>query len=272
GELQLWDIEGVGDFGGVCGSFNPLVGSVDGAVVTEVAGEPVALFISTTECRTYSFILDLPHQNQDHKDAYALFPHNTTLGFSGLKDKRNGWWAFARSQENTHQGFLSVPDANTPLVRLSAATQLAENQNVLDMRLRDDVIVVARNQSIDLYNMSDVLELLIAKQPGTPLPFLDEQKDDVEQNIPKDVLGDIDNNRNPNRSAKARVENTAVQNQFVHSQLLGVQSYRGFLRDALVENFPDMAPFLDETRIDLTKRTGDVVRMHSHFERPTNPF
>ncbi|KIO27750.1 hypothetical protein M407DRAFT_189231 [Tulasnella calospora MUT 4182] len=104
------------------------------------------------------------------------------------------------------------------------------------------------------------------------LAQLDEQKDDVEQNIPKDVLDDIDNNRNPNRSAKARVENTAVQNQFVHSQLMAVQSYRGFLREALVENFPDMAPFLDEPRMDLTKHAGDVVRMPSHFEQPTHPI
>ncbi|KAG8905982.1 hypothetical protein FRC00_012919, partial [Tulasnella sp. 408] len=172
GHLQLWDIEGAGNFGGVLGSFSTLEGSVDGAVVTEEAGGAAGLFISTTKYCTYSFILDVPHYGQDHKDAYALAPHNTTTGFSALKDKKEQWWAFAKSEGITNQGFLYVPHANTPLIRLAAASHVAENQNVLDMSIRDDIIVVARNQTIDLYSTSDVSKLLGTKQPYTSLPFI----------------------------------------------------------------------------------------------------
>ncbi|KIO23319.1 hypothetical protein M407DRAFT_9493 [Tulasnella calospora MUT 4182] len=136
GHLQLWDIEGAGDTGGVLAPFSTLEGSVDGAVVTDEAGGPVELFISTTEYRTYSFVLDLPHQNQDGMDTYGLAPQRTTLGFSGLKDQKKGRWAFARSEGNTGQGFLSVPHATTPLVRLAAASELEEVRVHLDVRVQ----------------------------------------------------------------------------------------------------------------------------------------
>lgn len=170
GHLQLWDIEGTG---GVLGSFSTLVGSVDGAVVTEEAGKPVEFFVSTTEYRTYSFILDLPHQSQDHKGAYVLAPRNELQGFSSLKDKKEGWWAFARSKGTPNQGFLSVPHANTILlVRLAATSSIAENQNVLDVLLHDDIVVVARNRSLDIYRMPDILERLSTNQSGLPTPFI----------------------------------------------------------------------------------------------------
>ncbi|KIO20848.1 hypothetical protein M407DRAFT_29512 [Tulasnella calospora MUT 4182] len=140
GYLELWDIEGGGHWDGVLASFKTLVGSVDGAVVIEKAGEPAEFLISTM--------------------------------FSGLKYKRDGWWAFARSEGSNNQGFLVVPHASTPLVRLACANQVAENQNVLDILLRDDIIVVARNRTIDLYSMSDALKLLSTNLSSTSLPFI----------------------------------------------------------------------------------------------------
>ena len=69
---------------------------------------------------------------------------------------------------------------------------------------------------------------------------LNELKEDVTQNIPKDVLecafysisssvahsllfSDIDGYRNPNLTAKSRLENAAVQNQFAYAQISAIQ-------------------------------------------------
>lgn len=96
-------------------------------------------------------------------------------------------------------------------------------------------------------------------------------------------VSDVDSNRNPNRTAKSRLENAAVQNQFVYAQMLAIevrtkkadlkqtrffvltwlpvspQSYRNFLGEALRENFPDLAPHLDTPRKELAQSAPDVL-------------
>jgi len=102
----------------------------------------------------------------------------------------------------------------------------------------------------------------VAEKVNTVIEYLielDKQKDDVTQNIPKDVLDDVDNNRNPNRTAKSRLENAAVQNQFVYSQILAIESFRGLLREALMENFPELTPHLETSRKELNQRYKDDV-------------
>ncbi|KAG9012294.1 hypothetical protein FRB94_006325 [Tulasnella sp. JGI-2019a] len=83
---------------------------------------------------------------------------------------------------------------------------------------------------------------------------LDAQKDRLTQNVPIDVIRGMDENVNPNRIAKERIENAAVQNQYSYGQILAIQSYRSILCEALVENFPDLAEHLDTPRQELSKR------------------
>ncbi|KAG8851985.1 hypothetical protein FRB96_009001 [Tulasnella sp. 330] len=89
---------------------------------------------------------------------------------------------------------------------------------------------------------------------------LDVQKDRLTQNIPIDIIKGMDENTNPNRIAKERIENAAVQNQYSYGQILAIQSYRSILREALVENFPDLADQLDAPR-------GELVHWYSCAKR-----
>ncbi|KAG9041323.1 hypothetical protein FS837_012413, partial [Tulasnella sp. UAMH 9824] len=71
-----------------------------------------------------------------------------------LKEKQGDWWTFAKKEGTNVQGFLYNPQAKTPLIRLACADGVTEKQNVLDVLLRDDVILVARNSTIDIYDKS----------------------------------------------------------------------------------------------------------------------
>ncbi|KAG8889079.1 hypothetical protein FRB98_005828 [Tulasnella sp. 332] len=58
---------------------------------------------------------------------------------------------------------------------------------------------------------------------------LDVQKDRLTQNIPIDIIKGMDENTNPNRIAKERIENAAVQNQYSYGQILAIQPMSQFL-------------------------------------------
>ncbi|KIO18200.1 hypothetical protein M407DRAFT_32141 [Tulasnella calospora MUT 4182] len=170
GNLELWDIEGPAKDKPVA-TFHALHGSVDGFYVFNGPKGAVELSISTTSFHVYTFDLDLPHHCESRLGAAALDPKDTLLGWAGLKDKMNGTWAFAKHRGTSNQGFLYRCGAHLPSVRLACATDVEENQNVLDILLRPNVIAVARNRSIDLYNPSK-LETQIDTQAGEPLPYL----------------------------------------------------------------------------------------------------
>ncbi|KIO18354.1 hypothetical protein M407DRAFT_31983 [Tulasnella calospora MUT 4182] len=139
--LELWDIEGGGgsddasNGDGPVASFDGLSGSsVDGCVVVDEAGRSAELYISTTAHQVYIFTLDLPHRC--------------------LKEKQGDWWAFAKKESANVQGWLYNPHAKTPIIRLACARGVTENQNVLDVWIKDENVIVARNSTIDIYNRS----------------------------------------------------------------------------------------------------------------------
>ncbi|KAG8906449.1 hypothetical protein FRB99_006865 [Tulasnella sp. 403] len=87
---------------------------------------------------------------------------------------------------------------------------------------------------------------------------LDEQKNYVAQNIPKDVLDDVDNNRNPNRTAKSRLENAAVQNQFINAQMVAIRRYQALTPDTTVASKKEVIDSISNAiplTIDASQRT-----------------
>ncbi|KAG8948777.1 hypothetical protein FRC00_008458, partial [Tulasnella sp. 408] len=175
--LELWDIGSSGEEGpnnSPVATFEALSGSVDGCVVVDQAGESAELCVSTTAHQVYLFMLDLPHRCEDRKYTFGLRPHATLYGLSGLKEKQGDWWAFAKKEEANVQGFLYNPQAKAPLTRLACADAVTESQNVLDVLLRDDVTIVARNCTIDIYDKSTLAAVFESahSDSGSSLPIV----------------------------------------------------------------------------------------------------
>ena len=84
--------------------------------------------------------------------------------------------------------------------------------------------------------------------------------------IPMQVLADIDNSRNPMQLTRERLERAATENQFMNGKIAAIhvrmikppldigalsffffhQSYRKYLDEAIVQNFPELEPYLKE--------------------------
>jgi len=64
--------------------------------------------------------------------------------------------------------------------------------------------------------------------------------------IPIQVLADIDNARNPLQLTKERLERAATENQFMNGKIHAVDSYRHYLDEMLIQNFPELSEHLQD--------------------------
>ncbi|KAJ7070352.1 transcription factor subunit Med10 of mediator complex-domain-containing protein [Mycena belliarum] len=58
--------------------------------------------------------------------------------------------------------------------------------------------------------------------------------------IPMQVLADIDNARNPMQLTRERLERAATENQFMNGKIVAIETYRNYLNEALIQNFPEL--------------------------------
>ncbi|KAK2466336.1 hypothetical protein APHAL10511_001978 [Amanita phalloides] len=67
------------------------------------------------------------------------------------------------------------------------------------------------------------------------LRTIDNMAQEIKTMIPMQVLGDIDNGRNPMQLTKERLERAATENQFMNGKIQAIESYRTCLSEALRE-------------------------------------
>lgn len=113
------------------------------------------------------------------------------------------------------------------------------------------------------------LSHLFRNQVVDHLAALDHNSQKIQTMIPEQVLSDIDSAKNPMVLTKDRLERAATENQFTNGKITAIevslpyprilahsltpllQSYRSCLNEALVQSFPELAPYL--TRDNITE-------------------
>ncbi|KAI0637603.1 transcription factor subunit Med10 of mediator complex-domain-containing protein [Trametes polyzona] len=76
------------------------------------------------------------------------------------------------------------------------------------------------------------------------LATLDDMSQSIDTMIPMQVLMDIDNSRNPMLLTKERLERAATENQFMNGKIHAIDSYKKYLDEALIQNFPELQEYL----------------------------
>ncbi|KAI0643592.1 transcription factor subunit Med10 of mediator complex-domain-containing protein [Trametes meyenii] len=76
------------------------------------------------------------------------------------------------------------------------------------------------------------------------LATLDDMSQAIDTMIPMQVLVDIDNSRNPMLLTKERLERAATENQFMNGKIQTIESYKQYLDEALIQNFPELEEYL----------------------------
>ncbi|KAI0676655.1 transcription factor subunit Med10 of mediator complex-domain-containing protein, partial [Trametes maxima] len=76
------------------------------------------------------------------------------------------------------------------------------------------------------------------------LATLDDMSQAIETMIPMQVLVDVDNSRNPMLLTKERLERAATENQFMNGKIQAIESYKQYLDEALIQNFPELEEYL----------------------------
>ncbi|KAI0759714.1 transcription factor subunit Med10 of mediator complex-domain-containing protein [Trametes elegans] len=79
------------------------------------------------------------------------------------------------------------------------------------------------------------------------LATLDNMSQHIDTMIPMQVLMEIDNSRNPMLLTKERLERAATENQFMNGKINAIESYKRYLDEALVQNFPELQDYLLDT-------------------------
>ncbi|OSD01700.1 hypothetical protein PYCCODRAFT_1411892 [Trametes coccinea BRFM310] len=85
------------------------------------------------------------------------------------------------------------------------------------------------------------------------LATLDDMSQHIDTMIPMQVLMEIDNSRNPMLLTKERLERAATENQFMNGKIQAIDSYKKYLDEALVQNFPELREYLESSSMDLTQ-------------------
>ncbi|KAI0662820.1 transcription factor subunit Med10 of mediator complex-domain-containing protein [Cubamyces menziesii] len=81
------------------------------------------------------------------------------------------------------------------------------------------------------------------------LATLDDMSQHLETMIPMQVLIDIDNSRNPMLLTKERLERAATENQFMNGKIQAIDSYKKYLDEALMQNFPELREYLMDGKL-----------------------
>ncbi|THU91234.1 hypothetical protein K435DRAFT_780853 [Dendrothele bispora CBS 962.96] len=76
--------------------------------------------------------------------------------------------------------------------------------------------------------------------------------------IPRQLLVDIDNAKNPMQLTRERLERAATENQFMNGKIAAIQSYRDYLNEALCQNFPELENHLRPTVEDPQSESNDA--------------
>ncbi|PFH52866.1 hypothetical protein AMATHDRAFT_139391 [Amanita thiersii Skay4041] len=80
------------------------------------------------------------------------------------------------------------------------------------------------------------------------LATIDNAAQNINTMIPMQILTDIDNARNPMQLTKDRLERAATENQFMNGKIAAIESYRRYLNEALVQNFPELKDVVEGSR------------------------
>ncbi|EIW62310.1 mediator complex subunit NUT2 [Trametes versicolor FP-101664 SS1] len=84
------------------------------------------------------------------------------------------------------------------------------------------------------------------------LATLDDMAQTIDTMVPMQVLVDIDQSRNPMLLTKERLERAATENQFMNGKIHAIDSYKKYLDEALIQNFPELEEYLMDSSMDLT--------------------
>ncbi|KAG5650384.1 hypothetical protein H0H81_012427 [Sphagnurus paluster] len=88
------------------------------------------------------------------------------------------------------------------------------------------------------------------------LAIIDEMAQHIPTMIPLQILTEIDNARNPMQLTRERLERAATENQFMNGKIAAIDSYRKYLDEALVQNFPELAVHFQSQ----AAQEGEVMR------------
>ncbi|KAG6885488.1 hypothetical protein C0993_001095 [Termitomyces sp. T159_Od127] len=77
----------------------------------------------------------------------------------------------------------------------------------------------------------------------THLSTIDDMAQNTKTMIPLQILTEVDNSRNPMLLTRERIERAATENQFMNGKIAAIDSYRKYLNEALVQNFPELEEY-----------------------------
>ncbi|KAG5732260.1 Mediator of RNA polymerase II transcription subunit 10 [Termitomyces sp. T112] len=75
------------------------------------------------------------------------------------------------------------------------------------------------------------------------LSTIDDMAQHIKTMIPLQVLTEVDNSRNPMLLTRERIERAATENQYMNGKIAAINSYRNYLNEALVQNFPELEEY-----------------------------
>ncbi|KAG8946823.1 hypothetical protein FRC04_011370 [Tulasnella sp. 424] len=179
--LELWDVVDRRTEGPLI-TCPAIRGAIDGAVI-DLDDDPhcIKIHASTSSYVTYTFLLGL----HIHCSCDPFTPHidfwETTMGFSSILDQRGPLFLFSGSVGSVAKGFVkdmvqnsavglrrsevkdtdaSDSSSDSDLESFPDDSSCEINHEVLDMRVREDFVAVARNRTLDLYSTSQIISLL----------------------------------------------------------------------------------------------------------------
>ncbi|KAG9027383.1 hypothetical protein FRB95_007815 [Tulasnella sp. JGI-2019a] len=159
GRLELWDLQR-GDIACQATYVDGMNGYVSRGI-TFTAKDQLKLVVSTSTDRVYGMDLFLPHLMEDDVGPVTdemMVLNYTLVGFSVVLDARDTILAFSRS---TAENLPHVVDQRTGgCARLMKGHNDVKPQHTVDIQIRPDLIIVAKDWNIVLYSTSDVLAAL----------------------------------------------------------------------------------------------------------------
>ncbi|KAF9052309.1 hypothetical protein BDZ89DRAFT_1005225 [Hymenopellis radicata] len=93
---------------------------------------------------------------------------------------------------------------------------------------------------------------------------LDDLAQQTQTMIPMEVLAEIDNGRNPMQLTRDRIERAATENQFMNGKIAALDSYRTYLNEALIQNWPDLEDVLAPKVVKEEPITNGIIPTNGH--------
>ncbi|KAG8913058.1 hypothetical protein FRC00_003149, partial [Tulasnella sp. 408] len=184
GVLELWDLN-ENNLSTPLDSCHSIDGTIDDSVIKEDPCHNVMLlYFSTRSWIAYQLVFDLPHLGEARQANPKIAPSICFRGFAGLSDVKGALFVFSRTIGKENAGFIG--DSST-----AAAVYLQPNTNVhinmspltaqydlcrikhevLDIKVHEEVVIVARNCNFDIYSLDHINSLLRDRNADTTHPF-----------------------------------------------------------------------------------------------------